>query len=110
MGVCVVVVHWHCSAQLSRFNMEKRHRNQIIIIIIIIWWVTGAVVSMCAEEVGCGGPDADRHRRQQAAETPAHPGRVVQRPAPGTVWHQAGPGLLLAERGLQEEEAKKVIG
>ena len=34
--VCVVVVHWHCSAQLSMFNMEKRYRNKIIIIIIII--------------------------------------------------------------------------
>ena len=33
--VCVVVVvnvHWHCSAQLSMFNMEKRYRNEIIII------------------------------------------------------------------------------
>ena len=29
--VCVVV-HWHCSAQLSMFNMEKRYRNKIIII------------------------------------------------------------------------------
>ena len=30
--VCVVViVHWHCSAQLSMFNMEKRYRNKIII-------------------------------------------------------------------------------
>ena len=29
-----VVVHWHCSAQLSMFNMEKRYRNKIIIIII----------------------------------------------------------------------------
>ena len=29
-----VVVHWHCSAQLSMFNMEKRYRNRIIIIII----------------------------------------------------------------------------
>ena len=35
--VCVVVaiVHWHCSAQLSMFNMEKRYRNKIIIITII---------------------------------------------------------------------------
>ena len=32
--VCVCcVVHWHCSAQLSMFNMEKRYRNKIIIII-----------------------------------------------------------------------------
>ena len=31
--VCVVViVHWHCSAQLSMFNMEKRYRNKITII------------------------------------------------------------------------------
>ena len=29
------VIHWHCSAQLSMFNMEKRYRNKIIIIIII---------------------------------------------------------------------------
>ena len=28
------VIHWHCSAQLSMFNMEKRYRNKIIIIII----------------------------------------------------------------------------
>ena len=36
MYVCVCVVHWHCTAQLSMFNMEKRFRNKIIIIIIII--------------------------------------------------------------------------
>ena len=34
VGVCVV--HWHCTAQLSMFNMEKRFTNKIIIIIIII--------------------------------------------------------------------------
>ena len=34
--VCVCVVHWHCTAQLSMFNMEKRYRNKIIIIIFII--------------------------------------------------------------------------
>ena len=40
---CVCVVHWHCTAQLSMFNMEKRFRNKIIIIIIIIQSVmTGA--------------------------------------------------------------------
>ena len=36
--VCVhvcCVVHWHCSAQLSMFNMEKHYRNKIIIIIIM---------------------------------------------------------------------------
>ena len=32
--VCFVVVHWHCSAQLSMFNVEKCYRNKIIIIII----------------------------------------------------------------------------
>ena len=32
---CMYVVHWHCIAQLSVFNMEKRFRNKIIIIIII---------------------------------------------------------------------------
>ena len=32
----VCVVHWHCTAQLSMFNMEKRFRNKIIIIIIIV--------------------------------------------------------------------------
>ena len=31
----VCVIHWHCSVQLSMFNMEKRYRNKIIIIIII---------------------------------------------------------------------------
>ena len=34
--VYVCVVHWHCTAQLSMFNMEKRFKNKIIIIIIII--------------------------------------------------------------------------
>ena len=34
--VRVCVIHWHCTAQLSMFNMEKRYRNKIIIIIIII--------------------------------------------------------------------------
>ena len=33
--VCVCVVHWHCTVQLSMFNMEKRFRNNIIIIIMI---------------------------------------------------------------------------
>ena len=33
--VCVCVVHWHCTAQLIMFNMEKRYRNKIIIIIIM---------------------------------------------------------------------------
>ena len=33
--VCVCVIHWHCWAQLSMLNMEKRYRNEIIIIIII---------------------------------------------------------------------------
>ena len=32
----VCVIHWHCSVQLSMFNMGKRCRNKIIIIIIII--------------------------------------------------------------------------
>ena len=31
----VCVIHWHCSAQLSMINMEKRYRNTIIVIIII---------------------------------------------------------------------------
>ena len=34
--VRVCVIHWHCTAQLSMFNMEKRYRNKIIIIIFII--------------------------------------------------------------------------
>ena len=34
--MCVCVVHWHCTAQLSMFDIEKRFRNKIIIIIIII--------------------------------------------------------------------------
>ena len=29
----VCVIHWHCSAQLSMFTMEKRYGNKIIIII-----------------------------------------------------------------------------
>ena len=36
----VCVIHWHCSAQLSMFNMEKRYRNKIIIIIIITTIIT----------------------------------------------------------------------
>ena len=35
-SLCVCVVHWHCTAQLSMFNMEKRFRNKIIIIIILL--------------------------------------------------------------------------
>ena len=35
MRACVCVIHWHCTAQLSMFNMEKHYRNKIIIIIII---------------------------------------------------------------------------
>ena len=43
VSVCVVfvvvIVHWHCSEQLSMFNMEKRYRNKIIIIIITeLFW------------------------------------------------------------------------
>ena len=29
----VVIVHWHCSAQLSMFSMKKSYRNKIMIII-----------------------------------------------------------------------------
>ena len=32
----VCVIHWHCSAQLSMFNMEKRYRNKIIIILLLL--------------------------------------------------------------------------
>ena len=42
MRARVCVIHWHCTAQLSMFNMEKRYRNKIIIIIIIITRVCGA--------------------------------------------------------------------
>ena len=38
MCVCVVIVHWHCSAQLSMFDMEKRYRNKIIIIITLFFY------------------------------------------------------------------------
>ena len=34
--VVVIIVHWHCSAQPSMFNMEKRYRNKIIIIIVTV--------------------------------------------------------------------------
>ena len=44
--VVVVIVHWHCSAQLSMFNMEKRYRNKIIIIVI-----TGTDVEMIRNKV-----------------------------------------------------------
>ena len=36
---CVCVVHLHCSMQLSMFNMEKRYRNKIITIIIILIYI-----------------------------------------------------------------------
>ena len=45
--VCVCVVHWHCTAQLSMFNMEKRFRNKIIIIIIIIFCMHLAFYLCC---------------------------------------------------------------
>ena len=38
---CVWVVHWHCTAQLSMFNMEKRFRNKIIIIINTLSCISG---------------------------------------------------------------------
>ena len=35
--VCVcVVVHWHCSAQLSMFNMEKRYRNKSLLLLLLL--------------------------------------------------------------------------
>ena len=34
--VCMCVVHWHCTAQLSMFNMEKRFRNKIIIMMVVM--------------------------------------------------------------------------
>ena len=43
----VCAFYWHCSAQLSMFNMEKHYRNKIIIIIIIIMdkhhWLHGSL-------------------------------------------------------------------
>ena len=30
--VRVVIVHWHCSAQPSMFNMEKRYRNKSLLL------------------------------------------------------------------------------
>ena len=54
--VCVCVIHWHCSAQLSMFNMEKRYRNKIIIIIIIIIILScllllSKIIDACREDV-----------------------------------------------------------
>ena len=31
--MCVVIVHCHCSAQLSMFNMEKRCRNKSLLLL-----------------------------------------------------------------------------
>ena len=39
MCVVVVIVHWHCSAQLSMFNMEKRYGNKIIIINVLVFFL-----------------------------------------------------------------------
>ena len=50
---CVCVIHWHCSAQLSMFNMEKRYRSKIIIIIIImLLWILFCCCCCCLF-VGC---------------------------------------------------------
>ena len=32
----VVIDLWHCSAQLSMFNMEKLYRNKIILLLLLI--------------------------------------------------------------------------
>ena len=48
---CVSVIHWHCSAQLSMFNMEKRYRNKIIIIITIIIIILTSVLYDCLDEI-----------------------------------------------------------
>ena len=49
--VCVVVVvvfvHWHCSSQLSMFNMEKRYRNKIITIINLVSYKRGFLKTEC---------------------------------------------------------------
>ena len=47
--VCGVVVHWHCSAQLSMFNMEKRYRNKIIIIVTIFSTIATTPTICCAD-------------------------------------------------------------
>ena len=45
--VCVVIVHWHCSVQLSMFSMEKRYRNKIIIIIITPCTLSLTLITPC---------------------------------------------------------------
>ena len=49
--VRVCALHWHCTAQLSMFNMEKRFRNKInTIIIIIIIIIIRIIVSIAEHE------------------------------------------------------------
>ena len=57
MCVCVCVVHWHCTAQLSMFNMEKRFRNKIIIIIIII--IIVSILSVFLQNSSGGAKSAE---------------------------------------------------
>ena len=62
--VCVEggVVHWHCSAQLSMFNMEKRYRNKIIIIIISTMRGTPLLIVMILHhEMSRNVPDGHFH-------------------------------------------------
>ena len=34
--VCVCVVHWHCTAQLSMFDMEKRFRKKSLLLLLFV--------------------------------------------------------------------------
>ena len=62
------VFHWHCSAQLSMFNMEKRYRNKIIIIIIIITWCTHLKHAVSVSTMGGVGPATDDHVAPEAVK------------------------------------------
>ena len=65
--VCVGI-HWHCSAQLSMFNMEKRYRNKIIIITIIIIIIN--VVSETARKYTCQSvPQSSVWNRQSTGQS-----------------------------------------
>ena len=67
----VCVIHWHCSAHLSMFNMEKRYRNKIIIIIIYQFSSKWFKTSKRRRKTGSHG-DTARKKLRPRARTPTH--------------------------------------
>ena len=77
MRARVCVIHWHCTAQLSMFNMEKRYRNKIIIIIIIIF------SRDCMEISLFGSSEVYRSRPDVLGRSDRGPARTFSDVAPG---------------------------